>query len=861
MADELGFHLAARVDDLVASGVPRHEAERRARLESGGLECAKEACRSTRRMNWVHDIVADVRHASRLFARQPAFSLFAVLTLAVGIGAATVVFTLVNAVLLRELPFAEPERLAWMYNARTERDRAPFSIPDLEDYRRDAATIAGLAPFTNWTANLTGTGDAERLEGTRVAGNFFSLVGAKALLGRTLVVDDEATNARVAVIGYALWKRRFGGQPQIVGTAVVLNGAAYTVVGVLPSGFLFPFRYAEIAVPLPLRDDPRRADRGANFLRVVARLKPAVSFTEAKATLDTIARRLQRQFPDDDARKTGVNLYPLHAEIVSDYRQILWTLFGAVGVLLLIGCGNLANLLLLRAARRRTELTVRESLGASRGRIVRQLVTEAVVLAALGGAGGLLIARGGIAAWRMLGPANFPRMDEVALDLRVLAFAGVLALATAIVCGVIPAWSASRDLPPALGDATRTTTGGRRQGLVRRAFVVLQVGGSAVLLVTMGLVAHGFARLERVDPGFTADHAVSIQLSLPPNRYNNRDAIAAFYDALRVRLASLPGVRDVGTVSLLPLGGLLSTADLAFPDRPAPPPDEVPQAHFRIASAGYFGAAGIGIVEGRPFETGDTNRGRPVAVVNQTFANRHWPGEAAIGKYVRVVLGPSSPPLEVVGVVKNVKQFDLEATPTADLYVPIHQMPASQAAALASRMYWVVRTEGDARTLGRTVRQAVHSVDPEVATSSVRTLDDILAASLAARQTNVRLLEIFGQISVVLSAIGVYAVAAFSASGRRRELAVRSAFGATRRQLATLMFREELQPVAVGLAIGLITALLGARTIVGVVFETSPWDPGTYLAVAAALSAVGVIATYVPARRAATANPADLLRL
>ena len=361
-------------------------------------------------------LLIDTVHAARLVRRQPRFAAAAILLLATGIGAATAVFTLVNAVVLADMPFRDPDRLAWMYNARTERDRAPLSIPDLEDYRREASTLEGLAPFTNWTANLTGNGDAERLEGVRVAGNFFDLLGARPALGRTLGPGDETADARTAVITSGLWQRRFGADPAAVGSGVVLNGARYTIVGVLPPAFVFPFRYAEVAVPLALRDDARRANRGANFVRVVARLKPGVSIAQAKADLDATAHRLQQQFPIDDARKVGISLYPLQGEIVRDYTGLLWTLFGAVAMLLLIGCGNLANLLLLRAAGRRSELALRASLGAPRARIARQLFLEAAVLAICGGAGGLIVASAAVSAWKAFGPADFPRMALVALD-------------------------------------------------------------------------------------------------------------------------------------------------------------------------------------------------------------------------------------------------------------------------------------------------------------------------------------------------------------------------------------------------------------------------------------------------------------
>jgi putative ABC transport system permease protein len=808
----------------------------------------------------MRNLVLELRHAWRLARRQPGFSAFAVATLAIGIGAATAVFSLVQAVLLRDFPFAAPDRLAWMYNARTERDRAPFSIPDLQDYRRDNTTLAGLAVFTNWTANLTGSGEAERLEGTRISGDFLPLLGARPLLGRTLDPRDEAGNDRVAMLTHGLWTRRFGADPSIVGTSVVLNGAAWQVVGVMPSGFVFPFRDAEVAVPLPLRDDPRRQDRGANFLRVVARLKPGVTFDQAKTDLTAIAHRLQRLYPEDDARKTGVNLYPLHAEIVSDYRLILWTLFAAVGLLLAIGCGNLANLLLLRAVGRRAELGLRVALGASSRRLVVQLTAEAMILSAMGGGLGLALAAAAIAAWRAFGPPNFPRMASVGINAGVVVAAAAICVAVVIMCGMVPGWLAARDLAGALGSPTRTLTAGARAGRIRRAFVIVQVGGAAVLLVCMVLVARGFARLERVDPGFTPAHALSLQLSLPPARYPGPDAINALYDALRLRLDAIGGIRAVGVVSLLPLSGLLSTQDIAFPDRPAPPPDEVPQAHFRIASDGYFAAAGIGVIDGREFTHADATHARPVAIVSRTLAERHWPGQRVPGKHLRIAQGPQSPLLEIVGVVKDVKQFGVDGVPTADLYVPLAQMPRSQTPVVASRMYWVVRTEGDPARSVQQIRRAVRAVDHDVATSSVRTLDDVLSLSLGSRQTNVRLLEVFGEVALLLAAIGVYAMAAFSAAARRRELAIRSAFGASRGDLIRLVVLGEMRPVLVGVALGLAAARVVAHSLGGVLFSISPSDGPTYVSVAAALVTLTLAATWVPASRAGRADPAELLR-
>ena len=439
--------------------------------------------------------------------------MLAIVILAVGIGATAGMYTLVRAVLIRDLPFVGPARLVWIYNLRTERDRAPLSLPDLDDYRREASTLAALAPFTNWTTNLTGDGPPERLEGVRVSGHFFAVLGTTAMLGRVLQPADEERETRATVLTHGLWLRRFGGDAGVIGRNVRLNGTNYTVVGVLPPRFLFPFREAELAVPLTLRADPRRTDRGANFLRVIARLAPGVPLEQAKAQLDGIARRLQQTYPDDDARKIGISLYPLAGEIVRDYRRMLWTLFGSVGLVLLVGCVNLANLLLVRAAGRRGELAVRLSLDATRGRLLRQLLGEAALLAVIGGTCGLVLADFGIAAWRKWGPADFPQLADLAVDGHVVLFAIAVSGVTAMVCGAAPAWLASRDRALIFPGASRSSTPNRVQQRALRLFVALPLAAAMVLLIGMRLMGRGLTRLQHVEPGFTPS---------TPCRFNSR---------------------------------------------------------------------------------------------------------------------------------------------------------------------------------------------------------------------------------------------------------------------------------------------------------------------------------------------------
>lgn len=803
--------------------------------------------------------MSEFREAIRLFWRQSAFSATVVVLLAIGIGAATTVYSIVHGVLIASLPFREPDRLVWMYNLRAERDRAPLSIPDLVDYLRDTQALSGLATFTNWTANLTGIGEPERLEGTRVSGNFFELLGTAAAAGRTLQPADEENRSRNVVLTDGLWRRRFGGDASIVGQSIDLNNIRYTVVGILPPGFVFPFRQAELAEPLPLRDDARRSDRGNNFLRVVARLKPGVTLAQAKTDLDGIARRLQQQYPDDDAKKIGISVYPLQAEIVRDYRQILWTLFAAVGILLAIGCGNLANLLLVRTARRFPELAVRAALGASVGRLARLLMCESIMLAIPGCAIGILLAAGAIATWRVLAPADFPRLASVNIDGPALAFACGVSLVVALVCGLLPAWMMSRDVSAAIADGSRAVTGGARQGAIRRAFVSLQIAGSTALMIYMGLSIRSLAHVEAVDLGFNADQALSLQLSLPPSRYAGVPARLQFHDALKQRLEASPGIRLAGAVSLLPLSGFLTTVDLAFPERPAPPPDEIPQAHFRLAGPGYFEAAGIPIIGGRSFTDRDSTSGRPVAIISRTFETRHWPGETAVGNYVQLV-PPLPAALEVVGVVADVRQFGVDQDATADLYLPIHQMTPSQMSLVGARMNWVIRGSGPVPLQPDVVRRAVRDVDPDVATSSIRSLGELRQSALSSRRINVRAVELFSQLALALAALGVYAVTAFAAGARRREMAIRLAFGSSERALVSLMMRGELMPVAAGLAIGVALTLLAGPTLAGTLFATSPRDPFVFALVVALLGSVAALAGWVAAARASRLDPIELLK-
>ncbi|HMF95527.1 MAG TPA: ABC transporter permease [Vicinamibacterales bacterium] len=790
---------------------------------------------------------------SAYWRRHRLVAIAVVCIVACGIAAATAVYAVVEAVIVRALPVRDPERLVWMWNARVERDRAPFSALDLFDYREQNSVLDGLAPFVNWTANLTGTGDAERLEGIRVDPAFFDVAGVSAALGRTIAGDDA--RRQVAVLTHRLWQRRFGADPQILGQPVALNGTAYSIVGVLPSGFTFPFRDAEIAVPLAIETDPRRSDRGAGFLRVVARLKPGVSLAAATANLDAIGARLRHDYPDTNAKKLGVNLFPLDREIVGDARPLLLTLLGAVGLLLFVACANIANLLLVTLSSRRREFSLRVALGATRRRIAAQLLRETSLLVGLGGIAGLFLGRGLARVLVWWGGSTLPRFEDIGLTPRVVLFAVAATACAALVCGVAPAWLFSNESAAGLTDGLRASPGNPAHGRLRRAFVAVQVAAALMLLVAMLLTVRSFSQLQAISPGFEAGNVLSVQLALPPVRYSTPIEINTFADTLHTNLSGLPRVREVSAISLQPLSGLLSTQDYRGVGRPEPPPNEVPQAHYRIVMPGYFRVMGIGL-RGREFDDTDRDGTRRVAVISRTLADREWPHAAAIGEHILV----GRDALEIVGVCDDVKQFGLDAAATADLYVPLRQMPAGQAQFVAARMYWVVRTANDPMLVADAVRGQVRRLDKDVAASSMRSMADVLAASTGSRRFSTGLIEIAGLSSLLLALIGVYAISAFSMSRRTHEIGIRIALGARSAEVVRSALASELSAIALGLAGGTAGAIFVSRLLSSVLFASGGIEPRLIAAAAAMLGVAALLAGYVPAQRAARIDPVAALK-
>jgi putative ABC transport system permease protein len=808
-------------------------------------------------------LVQDLRYAARMLLQNPGFTAVAVFALALGIGGNTAIFSLVNSILLRQLPFRQPEQLVWVSSRRPDSGKRPFSLPDFIDYRDQNQGLAGIAAFVNWSANLTDRGDPERLQGMRISATAFQLLGVEAMVGRALLpTDDTPGQQHVVVLSYGLWQRRFGADPQLLGQTLTLNGAGYTVVGVLPPQFSFPYGEAELAVPLAPDADPWRGVRNStNFLRALARLKPGVTREQAEADLTAVAQRLRSQYPVHNRQKLGVTLNPLHEEVVGDFRLALWVLLGAVGVVLLITCVNLANLALVRAAARRREMAIRMALGATRRRLIQQLATESMLLALLGGGLGLLLAFYGIPLLLALSPASLPRTAEVGVDFRVLGLTLALSLLAGMIFGLAPAWQATRvGLNEELKESGRGSAGGARQARARGLLVIAEIALSLVLLVGAGLLVNSFLRLQAASPGFEAENALAVRLSLPKAHYSNRAALTAFYEKLRPRLESLPGVETVGVVSALPLSGTVYSVPFTIEGRAATP-DEVERADYRVVSAGYFRALKIPLMAGREFNERDTAETPHVALISQNLARRHWPDRSPVGAHLRINDNHQGPrQVEIVGVVGDVKHLRLDGEPAPHIYLPIHQSHENWVVWLTDNQYWLLRTAVDPLTLQAAVRREIQAVDREAPASNIRTMEQYLAASVAPRRFNLWLLTVFAGAALALAASGLYGVISYGVAQRRHEIGIRMALGARGSDVLKLVIGQGMALAIIGVALGLVASLALTRLMESLLFSVSATDPLTFIAIALLLILVALLACYIPARRAAKVDPLIALR-
>jgi predicted permease len=863
LSEELRFHLEQQTASNIANGMAPEEARRRAVLELGAVEGVKESCREQRRGFWLETLWADVGFGSRILRKSPAFTTVAILTLAVGIGANTALFSVVNAVLLRQLPFAHADRAFWITGVRPDRSDAPFSLPDFLDYRDHTDSLDSLSAIGNWSANLTGRGNAERLNGVRVSANLFETLGVAAVVGRTLEPEDDRPEApRVAVMTYGLWQRRFGGDSSLVGQQLELNGASYTLVGILPPSFFFPIPVAELAVPLVPDADPWRQNRNTvNFLMLVGRTREGVPSERAEAEMTALARKLREQFPEPNARKIGVKLIPMRDQITGGYRRALWVLLGAVGFVLLVGCANLANLNLVRATERRREMSIRSALGATRRQIIRQLLLENCLLAAGGGMLGALLAPIGIRGLVALSPSSIPRAGEIGLDASALTFTVLVSFVAAIASGLAPALATTHgELAQQLNEGARGSIEGGRGKALRTALVAVEVALSLILLAGAGVLLKSFSKVQSINAGFDPHKVLAVRLSLPKARYPHLADVTRFHDALLSRVQTIPGASAVGVVQRLPLSGQVALIPFTIVGR-AFSKEEIPQAEYRIVNPMYLKAMRISLLAGREFNDRDTDRTPLVCYINETLARYFWPKAEAVGAHVMLDDNDSGPrEAEVVGIIHDVKDRGLEATPSFDIYIPFRQTHEDAVVQLQNNQYWVVRTDGDPLALANSFREQVRTVDGDVAASNVRSMDQYLSLTIAPRRFNLQLLSVFALAALALAVAGIYGVISYSVNQRVHEIGVRLAMGAQRSHVLKMVIGDGMKPVLAGVALGIPGVLGLSKVLASLVYAVSASDPATLAGVTLLFGCVSLAALYLPARRATRIDPLIALR-
>jgi putative ABC transport system permease protein len=812
---------------------------------------------------WEDEVIQDLRFGVRMLVKHKSFTIVAILSLALGIGANTAIFSVVNSVLLRELPFKNPDQLMSVSSRRTDRDDAPFTIPDFMDYRDQNQTLEQIAAYANIGLSLSGTEKTERLQGLRVSANLFELLGVDANAGRTFLSDeDEPGRRHVVVLTHQCWQQRFAGDPQLIGKTLNLNGEAYKAVGILPPNYSLPIKEAEVAIPLAPDADPWRNVRSStNFLRAIARTKPGVTREQAESDLTSIVTRQRLQFGDVYLKKTGVRLVPLRDELVGSVQTALWVLLGAVGMVLLLACANLAALSLAHASSHRREMAIRKALGASTARIVRQILTENLILAFIGGAAGFLLATWGVRLLVALSPTGLPRQEEIGVDFRVSVFAAAASITSAAIFGILPAIQGTR--VKVVGELRGTARGageGARRNRSRSVLVIAEVAMSFVLLISAGLLIQSFMRVQAVEPGFDPGNTLALQLSLPKPTYPSASAVAQFCDRLSAKIESLPGVESVGAISVLPMSERRHSIDFNLVGRALTPGDAY-NAQYRLATPDYFRTMKIPLLQGRQIENHDNLDSPRVVVINESMARRFWPDANPVGARINIDdnnVGPR--PVEIVGVVGNVKHMNLESAATFDIYLPMAQVHEDGVNLITNTHYWIVRSHSDSRAVEAAFRRELQGIDRDVATSNVKTVEAYLSDSLAPRKFNLRVLTIFAAAALLLAATGIYGVVSYTVKQRTPEIGIRLALGAARANVFRLIFGQGLKVVLIGVGLGVIGAFAMTRVIRSLLFDITPTDAITFVVVSLTLILVALIACSAPARRATKVDPLIALR-
>jgi len=861
--EEIQQHLAEKTEALIAEGVSREDAERAAKREFGNVTSIQERSREAWIWPLAESLWSDTKLAIRQLRKNFGFALTAIGTLALGIGATAAIFSLVNTVLLRPLPFPEQDRLMWLAQQDHSLPGAvseSLSYPDYFDWRAQSHTFSGIASYNGDGVTLESEGGSERLDAQTVSANLFQVLGVAPMLGRDFRWEDEKPGNRTVMLSYSLWQSTFGAAKDIVGKTIRMDEHAYTVAGVMPKGFQFPLENPAPALWLSLARDadgkePKTGQRGFDVLEVVGRLKPGVTAEQAKADLSLIAGNLARQYPDNNKHFTSALVEQELQHLTGDTRPALRVLFGAVTLVLLIVCANVAGLLLARGARRSGEFALRAALGASRAAIIRQLLVEALTISLCGGAAGVALAYGLVHASLRLVPLEIPRMETASIDGSVLLFDVLLSLITGLLFGMLPAWRMSQLTPAqSLRGGSRGVAGGRGQSGIHNGLVVAQTVIGLVLLVSAGLLMRSFVHILNVDPGFDPKRVLTVRIGVSFDKLNH-DQRFQFYQRLLARVSSLPGVQSASSGWPLPMSNSNVTISFGIEGRPLAKGDE-PNESLSVAMPGYFETMRIPLVSGRTFDERDGTKGAPTIIINRAFANKYFPGENPVGKHIQARLGDEvfeHPVREIIGVVGDIKQKQLTSDAEPQYYLPYAQ-------AVVTNPPLVIRSSGDPAVVQGAIRAAVHEMDPSVPVYHVSTLQDNISKSAAQPRFQAFLLTCFAAVALTLAAMGLYGLLSYMVVQRSLEIGVRMALGAQRTDVLGWIVRRGLSLALIGVTLGLAISAVVTRVLAGMLYSIRPTDPVTFAVTTGLLLLVSVAASSVPAYRAARMDPIKALR-
>ena len=858
--DELQFHVEMRTREFMDAGMAPDAARSRARQQFGNQLLLKEQTRDMDTLGWIETLGQDLRYAARILRKNSAFTAVAILALTLGIGANTAIFSVVNGVLLRPLSFPEPDRLLRIFETTTAFGQTSAAYPNFLDWRRASRSFTGMAAYRSDDFNFTGGGAPEQLAGAYVSANLFPVLGVNPLLGRNFLPEEDRHGAACAVmLTHAFWNQRFAADPNILGKTLTLNGASCTVIGVLPVDLRFQ-EDARVFVPIEQWNSVELGMRESHpGLRVVGRLKPGMTIAAAQSEMASLAAALALQYPKTNAG-AGVKLVSMKDDLVSDIRPTLLLLAGAVGLVLLIACANVANLLLARATARKRELAIRAALGAGRARVVRQLLTESVVLSLGGAIGGLLLARWGTRLVLAAAPAILPRSAEIRIDPYVLLFTLAISIVTGVVFGLAPALRGAQANPQEfLKQGTRGSGGGRHRA--EGIFVAVEVALALVLVMGAGLMIQSIWRLWRIDPGFNTHNVLTAQTALSPTMMASPSAKRLAFRQMLERIAAVPGVRSAAITNGLPLSERDNENAIWPGAGPQPPPEQMITSMFYVVTPDYLNVMQIPLHRGRFFTERDTTSSPLVVVIDDVFATSVFPGQDPIGRKISLTaLGPA----EIVGVVGHVKQWGLDSDDTSNVrsqfYFPFLQIPDKFMSEIVSGFVLAVRTEPEPTSLLSAVRAQVAGPARDQPMYIVRTVEQIVSTSLGERRFTMLLLIIFAATALLLAAIGIYGVMSYAVTRRTHELGIRTSLGASRREIIALVIGQGMKLAAIGLAAGVVASLVLTRFLAGLLYGVRPADPATLALVTTLLGAISLLACYIPARRATTVDPMIALR-